>query len=272
MSWQWMEAVQDCEAIENHTALAIMYAIARHVNVEGVTGWGGRMTSPSINTIARKARCHRNTVLNWLPKLEDAGLLTVERLGNGRGAWNKYTLHVPINNNGTSESVIGTSDRPIDDFNGSEDVPIPKEMVQAMASNIELLVQVLVHNGTSLDGLDTKETDIYTHPHNENVVTGHQIDPPYNDFDVGDMMSAIAGVVKTTLVAGINEAEFRAVATALIADGMTPEQVRGFSDWWAEHGYYKGLPTLKSLLGEIKNMGRVNGVVVQQTASGGYKL
>ena len=90
MSWQAFEAVQDHSQFEDSTALCILYALARSANPSGVVGAGGKDTSPNIDTIAGRAHVHRNTVLNWLPKLEASGELKVERFGKGRGAWNRH--------------------------------------------------------------------------------------------------------------------------------------------------------------------------------------
>ena len=81
-------------------------------------------------------------------------------------------------------------------------------------------------------------------------------DTPFNDHNItrGEMVSAIAGVVKTTLAIGMNSDDFERVADALIEQDMTPDQVARFGKWWKRNGHYEGKPALKSLLGEIKNV------------------
>ena len=94
-----------------------------------------------------------------------------------------------------------------------------------------------------------------THTYNNRYELPREATPFSDHVDArAEMVSAIAGVVKTTLAPGINENEFEQVAEALIRDGMTPEQVGSFGKWWKRNGHYEGKPALKSLLGEIKNV------------------
>jgi hypothetical protein len=68
-----------------------------------------------------------------------------------------------------------------------------------------------------------------------------------------EMVSAISGEVKTTYAIGLNSDEFEQVADALIAQNLTPENIRGFSGWWSVNGFYKGKPALKTLVQEVGN-------------------
>lgn len=222
-----MEAVQDCEAIEDHTALAIMYAIARHADVKGVAGANGKDSSPSMETIARKARCHKNTVLNWIPKLEEMNVLRVERFGKGRGSWNRYTLLVPINaENGTSNGT-------------THDVPKTDLLVQELSDKIDLLVQVMVHNGTTQDVPDTKDTkeNIYIHPEPDEIVA---------------LETAVSQISKTPKWEKTQE-EYTSAAYTLLGWDATPSDIAGFGVWWQKNGYYPGKPALSSLIGEWQN-------------------
>ena len=82
---------------ENFAPYRIMVAIAWYAGDDGVAGVAGNHKEcPSINTLAERANVHRNTVMNWLPKLQEAGELTVEKHGNGRGAHLVYTILLPI--------------------------------------------------------------------------------------------------------------------------------------------------------------------------------
>lgn len=150
MSWQAVEAVQDYSQVGDHTALCILYAIARAADVNGMVGAGGRVTSPSIDSLAAKARCHRNTILNWLPKLEASGELLVERFGTGRGAWNRYTILLPI---GTSQDVPKEVD------NGTSSLEVMVQNLTEMVQGLTVLVQETVHNGTNHVVPDTKDTE-----------------------------------------------------------------------------------------------------------------
>lgn len=150
MSWQAVEAVQDHSKLEDHTALCIMYAIARAADADGVVGANGKVTSPSIDSLAAKSRCHRNTILNWLPKLEASGELLIERFGVGRGAWNRYTILLPI---GTSIDV------PIGQDNGTSNLEIMVQSLVVMVQELKVMVQETVQNGTSHIVLDTKDTE-----------------------------------------------------------------------------------------------------------------
>jgi DnaD/phage-associated family protein len=69
-----------------------------------------------------------------------------------------------------------------------------------------------------------------------------------------EMISAIADEVKTVYAVGVTDQQFEQIADGVLSRGMEPGQVKGFYDnYWKEHGYYKGKPSLKSLLGEIDN-------------------
>lgn len=237
MSWQAFEAVQDHSKIDDHTGMSIMYVIARYADATGAVGTGGRATSPSIDTIATKSRCHRNTVLNWLPKIEATGELTIERLGSGRGSWNRYTINLPMpeENNGTSK-----------------DVPLSKDMVQEMVQNIGLMVQGamaemkvmvhdMVHNGTSHIVLDTKDTekkkDIYIAPDTKQIA---------------ELKSSMAQNVKTPQWEKSKE-EYDEAAVLLMGWDATPETIAKFGEWWDVNRWHPGLPELSTLVKEYRN-------------------
>lgn len=160
MSWQAMEAVQDHFDTEEHTGLCIMYAIARSANERGIVGANGRLTAPSIDTIADRAHCHRNTVLNWLPRLEADGVLRIEKFGKGRGAWNRYTILLPMPAEEKEEKEPEKD--PLETL--AEMVQGLVIMVQGTNERLDLMVQESVHNGTPWDGLDTKDTEETTTP------------------------------------------------------------------------------------------------------------
>lgn len=153
MSWQAFEAVQDHSQFEDSTALCILYALARSANASGVVGSGGKDTSPSIDTIAGRAHVHRNTVLNWLPKLEASGELKVERFGKGRGAWNRYTILLPMPETQPEPAQPEQNER-LDRL--EETVQKLAVMVQEGFAALQLMVQETVHNSLSQDGLDTE--------------------------------------------------------------------------------------------------------------------
>lgn len=240
MSWQAIESVQDNSKVDDHTGLNIMYVIARYADANGSVGAGGRATSPSIDTIATKSRCHRNTVLNWLPKLEATGELAIERLGSGRGSWNRYTINLPMpdENNGTSK-----------------DVPLSKDMVQEMVQNIGLMVQGamaemkvmvhdMVHNGTSHVVLDTKDTDKEKKENNIYI--------PTLPDSVSSMIAAIAQISGVTYADHLNGKQFEDTAYALIGNDITPDDLQRFGVWWSTNGHYSGKPAIKSILTKVK--------------------
>lgn len=254
MSWQAIEAVQDHSKIDDHTALSIMYVIARYADATGAVGSGGRATSPSIDTIAAKSRCHRNTVLNWLPKLEATGELTIERLGSGRGSWNRYSINLPMpdENNGTSK-----------------DVPLSKDMVQEMVQKLGVMVQDavaemkvmvhdMVHNGTSHVVLDTNNTD-----KEKNIYT------PPDTKEIAKIKTALAQVVKTPQWEKTKE-EYDEAAVLLMGWDATPETIANFAKWWDVNRWHPGLPELSTLVKEYRNFlagvkagnARMNGKVV----------
>lgn len=265
MSWQAMEAVQDFEGIEDYTSMMVMYAIARYADASGRTP-SERDKAPSVETLAAKAKCHKNTILNQTKKLEAAGFLRVERHGKGRGRWNRYTLLVPIDQSiGTSDKDIGTpQDVPIDEkgqiigtSNGTpQDVPITDLLVQELSAKVDLLVQVLVHNGTSQDGLVTKVTDLKKE---EYIYIYPDPDP------IAELKTCLSQITKTPLW-DKTEDEYEQAAYMLFGWDATPESITGFGSWWGENGHYPGKPALKSLIGEYRNY--LAGVVIPKGANG----
>lgn len=250
MSYQAVEAVQDYSKIDDHAGLCIMYAIARYADANGVAGANTKETSPSVRTLAEKARVHRNTVINWLPKLEAAGELKIERFGKGRGAWNRYTIMLPIENNGTSPvsngtngTSIGTSHVvPIDENNVTSQMAQMAQRIDLMAQKIELMAQEMAHIGTSHVVTDTYNTNdtkeyIYKEPDSEIIAA---------------IKTAVSETVKTPLWEKTAE-DYDSAAYTLIGWDATPDKIRGFSSWWEANGHYPGKPALKSFLMEWQN-------------------
>lgn len=69
-----------------------------------------------------------------------------------------------------------------------------------------------------------------------------------------EMVTAISGVVRETCAIGVTEDKFNQAADAFIADGLTTDDVKHFSDWWSKQDDrpYTGKPWLKSLVQNIK--------------------
>jgi hypothetical protein len=69
-----------------------------------------------------------------------------------------------------------------------------------------------------------------------------------------EMVTAISGVVRETCAIGVTEDKFNQAADAFIADGLTTEDVKRFSNWWSKQDDrpYAGKPWLKSLVQNIK--------------------
>lgn len=204
MSWQALEAVQDHSEQEDHTALCIMYALARSADARGVVGSGGRYTAPNIDTIAGRAHCHRNTVLNWLPRLEESGELKVERLGKGRGAWNRYTILLPMPEEPEEEELPD----PVEQL--SLMVQELAVMVQATHEMMKVMVQETVQNGTSQDVPDTKDTITTNTPHTPHSANGHggdrDVDAEYRETvvayeqEIGPITQHVAKKITEALV------------------------------------------------------------------------
>jgi hypothetical protein len=254
MSWQAMEAVQDHSKLDDHTALCIMYAIARHADENGIVGAGGRLTSPNADRLADKAKVSRRTFFNWLPKLEESGELTVERNGAGRGAWNKYTINLPINSandeiNGASSPINGaTHVAPLDQNNGANNGAITVQDLALMVQNLTVMVQEMVQNGATHvapNTIDTKDTYIYTEP---------------DSNEIAQIKTAISEVTKTPWQ--FHEEDYDKAAYALFGWEATPKKIKGFTEWWTKYGHYPGKPALKSLVNEYRNYvnGNMNGV------------
>lgn len=265
MSWQAIEAVQDHSAINDTTGLCVFLAIARFANADGVVGAGGRATSPSAERVASAAHVSRRTVFNWVPKLEASGELTVERMGSGRGQWNRYTINLPMTANGASngESIdapkenIGASnganngesiDAPIASNGANKgepiDAPITLQDLAVMVHELKVLVNETVHIGESVGAPDTKDTDQDTDQEKKKNI--------YIPPAAQRLITALARISKTPYWAKTEEAYLDA-AHCLIGYEATPEQVAAFGQWWLENGFYPGKPALKSILDDWIN-------------------
>lgn len=272
MGWQAIEAVQDHSTINDSTGLCVFLAIARFANADGVVGAGGRATSPSAERIASAAHVSRRTVFNWVPKLEATGELTVERMGSGRGQWNRYTINLPMSINGASigepadapKANIGASNganigesiaAPLAN-NGasigeSMDAPITLHDLAVMVHELKVLVNETVHIGAPAGAPDTEDTDLDTDQEKKKNI--------YIPGEAQQIITALAEISKTPYWPKTEEAYLDA-AYCLIGYGATPEQVGAFAKWWSENGFYSGKPALKSILDDWKNYR--DGVVV----------
>jgi hypothetical protein len=195
MSYQAMEAVQDRSKVNDPTGLTVFQAIARYADANGITA-DGKLRAPSMDTLAAKAHCHRNTVINWIRRLEELGELHVERKGAGRGAYNVYQILLPIRGHSDTTPLNGTPiDIPLAAENGTpidvlmafqNGLSAMAEMVQEtreMVQETREMVQEMVHNGTSQDVLDTSIHPIVT----EDTLGGGSPPPP---LPAGDLTPA----------------------------------------------------------------------------------
>jgi hypothetical protein len=87
--------------------------------------------------------------------------------------------------------------------------------------------------------------------------TSYELPPEAQPFDNSKrqaMVTAIAGVVRETCAIGVTEDKFNQAADAFIADGLTTDDVKKFSEWWnrQDDRPYSGKPWLKSLVQNIK--------------------
>lgn len=86
-AWSWLRLViESHDDAPNPSDVTVAAAIATHVNNRTGQAW------PSVNTLAAETRLDRKAVLHAISRLEDTGLLTVNRQP-GRG--NHYTVADP---------------------------------------------------------------------------------------------------------------------------------------------------------------------------------
>lgn len=141
---------------DNFAPYRIMTAVAWYADDDGIAGVAGNHREcPSVTTIAERANVHKNTVLNWLPKLQELGELKVEKYGAGRGTHLVYTILLEISpirlapggDNGTS---ILSSDVSIDSDLGGALAQEMGAIKRLLAQQNKLLVQALAQaNGTN---------------------------------------------------------------------------------------------------------------------------
>lgn len=86
MSVKLMSLVWDLPDLTQSETLVLL-ALADHADESGEC-W------PSVDRVAEKARIKRRAAQRVIGKLEDSGLIEVDRSRNGRGQTSRYTLHV----------------------------------------------------------------------------------------------------------------------------------------------------------------------------------
>lgn len=191
MSFQAIQSVRDNSKVTDQSGRLILMVIASYCNPDGTMN--GLKNPPSIETIAAGAGCHKNTVLNWLPKLEELNELAIERTGKGRGAKNFYAIKLPIMVQGAKIMVQqdnaevdntmnnGTSiDVPLSGDNGTRELKVMVQGLTVMVQNLTVLVQemvqIMVQNGTPIavpfDNIYKNKDNIYS---NNNTVNKEYI-------------------------------------------------------------------------------------------------
>lgn len=75
---------------------------------------------------------------------------------------------------------------------------------------------------------------------------------PNQDNAYTAMLAAVSSVVKTTYAEHVNGQQFDDVVYTFIGYDYTPEQVKGFAEWWTANGWHQGPPALKTLLNDFK--------------------
>lgn len=262
MSWQATEAVRDNSKIDDPNGRLILMVIASYCKPDGTMN--GVSRPPSIETIAMGAMCHKNTVINWITKLEQSGELLVQRTGKGRGAKNHYTIKLPImaqemvqpesansagmvQGHSTNKPDIAsngtTQDVPLGQNNGTSRLEIMVQNLAFMVEKLTVMVQGMVQNGTTQDVPITE----YKTEEKENIYI-HPLPP-----QIAKIVTELAAATKTPYGPGINEKEFEDAAYLIFGKDILPDKIAGFSSWWEKNGFYRGKPVLKSLLQELDN-------------------
>lgn len=166
----------------------------------------------------------------------------------GRSGWRSLVYSVDQNS---------LTDRPTEDANSL--LSRPKQSISQTDDSLT--------NRPNIGGELNKEKEkkrkksIYTNGIHGQELPTEAIPFPEEAEKVQEMISALSNEVKETYAIGFTEESFEKAAEGLIKQGLRPEEVRGFSKWWNDHGHYKGKPALRSLLMEIGNY--LNGTAVQ---------
>lgn len=185
MSWQAMGAVQERSQFVGNsdiTGFRVLLAIAWYADETGVAGRPGEQWAcPSQRTIAERARVHRNTVQNWLPRLVEAGELALERYGAGRGAHTVYRILLPMAQPDDGDRVM-----PWDEPPPAQTTPTADAQAEALAQRLQALeacIVQLIHQQQSTapppadEGPHDNQFESHERPH------GGQLDPHERPHD-----------------------------------------------------------------------------------------
>lgn len=218
---------------------AVLVALADHADDEG------RDVFPSVELLTFKTSCGERTVRRALKDLREMGLIHVVR---------EATYHL------TTEYRL--------------DLPEMQVRQSRPARAAERGARAAGHGVPERQSRPARAAPKPSYNHHDQPSYNRMPELPTEalpdlsrnqEEQQAEMISAISAVVKQTYAIGMTENEFNSAAAALIARGVTCEQVRGFGRWWIANGHYSGKPAIRSLLAEIDNC--IQGVTHSQNGS-----
>jgi hypothetical protein len=262
MSYQAQTAVTHHSKQTNVKRLRLLMYLAECASASGLID-----PAPNQETLAEFIGCSTRTIRTMLNDLEADNELKQTRVGSGPGNPSAYQITLPLNeeltpkaeNCGNSDDKGGRkAEENTDIFSTfaafkaevkAEISALKAEINQLKVENLEPKggkAEAERRKGHSFKNADDPST-IHFDPNKKHIYAHPREEP------IEEMMSVIAGVVKTPLGPGINEDEFESAAYTLIGWEVDPVDVFGFLEWWDAYGYYQGKPALKSFLSEYQN-------------------
>lgn len=266
MSYQAQTAVTLHSKQTNVKRLRLLMYLANGADSVGVID-----PAPNQETLADFIGCSTRTIRTMLNDFEADGELKQTRVGSGPGNPSAYQITLPLESEGLTPKAENGGN--FDDKGGrkAEENTVFISTFEALKAEIkaeilELKVEINQLKAEIFEAKGGKVEAERRKGHSFKNADDPSIDPSLIQYDpskntymhplpdaVQEMMSAIAGVVKTPLGPGINEDDFEKAAYALIGWEVDPVDVFGFVDWWDAYGYYQGKPALKSFLAEYQN-------------------
>lgn len=216
---------------------AVLVALADHADDSGANA------RPSVDRLVVKTSCAERTVRRALADLRNMGLIHVSNESAQHRA-TEYILDLPeMQARANSEYARPARNAPLKSPDLPESPPDLPENTARPARNAP---------DPSYNG---HKPSMYIPPQE---IPNEATPFPEQEDAISEMVSCLSQVVKDVFSIRGNEQKFREAAVDLIGRGISQEQVRAFSGYWKDNGYYKGKPALTSLVQEIENS--INGV------------
>ena len=244
MSWQAQTAVNHHSKITDMKLFRLLLYLAECANDNGRID-----PAPNQDTLAEFYGVSSRTIRNWLNALCDSGEVEQTRVGSGPGNPSAYQITLPMPDKGGNKAEENTGNvSAFESFMVEIKAEIDALKVEILALKVEKVEDKggkggnerrKAHSFKSADDPYDPSFDpnVYIHPEPDEIV---------------ELETALAIVAKETKWAKTDD-EFNSAAYALRDENATPEQVKGFTEWWQKNGFYRGKPALSSIVSEWRN-------------------